>query len=298
MITEEDKDFVYVSGWLKSDYPELYNELIEILNRNNVAHGLLNNTKDYWCRDYMPVQWGENQFAQYQYSPDYLKNKQQFKTDTEKVTSSLYHMEINKCPLIIDGGNMVACEETSSTNGQPKSYIIMTDKVMEENPQYTQPDIESLIKESLGSKQIEIVWLPWKHSDLCGHTDGIVRFVGCNDHGKPIVMTHLSLYGKKHAEQMRSILQDHFEVNELTISEKNNLSWAYINCLQTKDLIIIPGTGNPTTDKEAYEQIKKLYPQYADKIFQIQMKSLISTGGGALNCCTWTIKTSFTNEND
>ena len=30
MITEKDKNFVYVSGWLKSDYPELYNELIEI----------------------------------------------------------------------------------------------------------------------------------------------------------------------------------------------------------------------------------------------------------------------------
>ena len=55
MITEKDKNFVYVSGWLKSDYPELYNELIEILDRNNVTHGLLNNTKDYWCRDYMPV---------------------------------------------------------------------------------------------------------------------------------------------------------------------------------------------------------------------------------------------------
>lgn len=57
MITEQYKDKVYFSKWFKSDYPDIYHNVCNILDENNVAHDTLSLTKDYWCRDYMPVQF-------------------------------------------------------------------------------------------------------------------------------------------------------------------------------------------------------------------------------------------------
>jgi hypothetical protein len=60
-------------------------------------------------------------------------------------------------------------------------------------------------------------------------------------------------------------------------------------------VIIVPGIGDEVTDKEALDQIKGLFPQYEGRIYQVQVKKLIDghpgkdDGGGALNCCTWTI---------
>lgn len=66
---------------------------------------------------------------------------------------------------------------------------------------------------------------------VCGHTDGILRFVGAQKDGKPVVLTNLSVYDDGIATQMRNILMEHFYVIELNLSEYNELSWAYINAL-------------------------------------------------------------------
>lgn len=48
-------------------------------------------TNDYWARDYMPIQLGENEFLKYRYYPDYLvksKNKKDIEClSLEKVDS-------------------------------------------------------------------------------------------------------------------------------------------------------------------------------------------------------------------
>ena len=44
---------------------------------------------------------------------------------------------------------------------------------------------------------------------------------------------------------------EHFYVIELNLSEYNELSWEYINALQTRDVIIVPGIGNTKLDNEA-----------------------------------------------
>lgn len=52
-------------------------------------------------------------------------------------------------------------------------------------------------------------------------------------------------------------------------------------------MIIVPGLGIPT-DKEALQHIKELFPDYQDRIYQVQMPSIVKRGGGALNCLSWT----------
>ena len=139
------------------------------------------------------------------------------------------------------------------------------------------------------SPDLTIVWLPWDKEDTFGHTDGIVRYVGVNKSGKPQVLVNLELYDDKIAQKMHSSLAKHFEVIELKLSKYDELSWAYINSLQTCDFIIIPGLGDEVTDAETLAQYKKLYPEYEDNIYQVQMRDFIAENGGALNCLTWTI---------
>ena len=139
------------------------------------------------------------------------------------------------------------------------------------------------------SPDLTIVWLPWDKEDTFGHTDGIVRYVGINKSGKPRVLVNLELYDDKIAQKMYSSLKQHFEVIELKLSKYDELSWAYINSLQSCDFIIIPGLGDEVTDAETLAQYKELYPEYEGDIYQVQMRDFIAENGGALNCLTWTI---------
>ena len=298
MITEQDKDKICFSKLLCTDYPNIYKDVCEILDANNVAHETLPLTKDYWCRDYMPIQYASNRFSQFVYNPDYLKGKEKYITDVDKVMNKIEdkNFTINHSSLVIDGGNIVVGEIEQPNTYTTKAFIVMTDKVMIENKGLSKKEIESKILDSFKLKEynstigeITIVWLPWDKKDVCGHTDGILRFVGAQKDGKPVVLTNLSVYDDGIATQMRNVLMEYFYVIELKLSEYHELSWAYINALQTRDVIIVPGIGNTKLDNEAMGQFIALYPDYRGRIFQVQMKEFIEKWGGALNCCSWTI---------
>ena len=92
---------------------------------------------------------------------------------------------------------------------------------------------------------------------------------------------------------MYDALREHFDGIERERSEYDDLSWAYINCLQTQDFIIIPGIGNTITDAEALKRYKELFPEYKGHIYQVQMREFIEEHGGALNCLTWTIRENY-----
>jgi agmatine/peptidylarginine deiminase len=65
---------------------------------------------------------------------------------------------------------------------------------------------------------------------------------------------------------------------------------AYINFLQTKDLIIVPAL-NKTEDNEAIKQISLHFQDYAknNRIAKVDITEIVRFEG-ALNCITWTIK--------
>lgn len=289
MITEQYKDCVYFSSLFMKDYPDEYRQIREILKQNKVGCKALRHTKDYWCRDYMPVQQQYNNFVQFRYDPDYLKNDSRFKTDTTSVLNSLHFKPVYEpLPLIMDGGNVVACETGIKTAN--KTYaddnevaIIMTEKIFSENPHFSHEEILNMLHNAF--KETEIILLPWDQEDVCGHTDGLIHNVG---YGK--VLVNLELYSPQIASEMRRILNTTFEVIDLKLSNYHEYSWAYINMLQTRDVIIVPGIGLPQ-DMEALEQIKNLHPDYEDRIYQVNLAPVIKKWNGALNCLTWTVST-------
>ncbi|HOU69243.1 MAG TPA: hypothetical protein PKW49_11830, partial [Paludibacteraceae bacterium] len=173
MKTEKEKNIVYFSDCFKKDYMDIYEEISDILSKNGLDYGTLPKTKDYWCRDFMPVEVAENDFVQFTYDPDYLKHEAKYKTNVQQVLNFgdsclVKNMENTVCPLIVDGGNVVVCherpkhplkhnfrekieEEYVNTGGKTywvntkhkvpicsdtRSVVVMTEKVLHENPKY------------------------------------------------------------------------------------------------------------------------------------------------------------------
>ena len=83
IFTEEKKRYVVFSNLFARHYPELWRELVGIIGGKHI--GALMHTKDYWARDYMPVQVDDFRFAKFVYNPDYLHNQKEYITDVEKV---------------------------------------------------------------------------------------------------------------------------------------------------------------------------------------------------------------------
>ncbi len=248
----------------------------------------------------MPIERRNGSFVQFKYEPDYLKDLEKYRTDADIVikASRLEDLNIKHIPLNVDGGNVVVCEGTSTLitpnniAKKPHNYVIMTDKVLKENPQMRDLNhIDSFLKSEAFGQDTTIVWLPWDEDeeDKCGHTDGIVHFISQDDDGRPSVLANLNWYPDAIAKNMRKSLNKHFNVIDLKLSEHHDKSWAYINFLQTKDIIIVPGLGKKT-DQEALYQIRELYPSYKDRIYMVNIEKIVKRWGGALNCLTWTIK--------
>lgn len=289
IITEKEKSKVVLSSLLERHYPKLKIELWDIIGTYHKGM-TVSHTKDYWVRDFMPIQMDDYVFVKFVYNPDYLQDQKKYITNVDKVMKNCpfaQEYEIIDIPLIIDGGNMVFCK--GKRKGKETQYVVMTKKVFIENLSFGKEQIERLVKCAFLAPDLTIVWLPWDKEDTFGHTDGIVRYVGINKSGKPIVLVNLELYADDIANKMYSALAQHFEVIELKLSKYDELSWAYINSLQTCDFIIVPGLGDEITDAEALVQYKELYPEYENNIYQVQMRDFIVENGGALNCLTWTI---------
>jgi agmatine/peptidylarginine deiminase len=281
VLSEDIKTTVYFSDLLALGYPRLWGRICDAMSAYGYTAGKLTHTKDFWCRDFMPIQVGSNQYVQYIYDPDYLANTRSYKTKQDEAVSNLkdFIPMVTKSNLVIDGGNIVACR-----NNRGESWAIMTDKVFVENPDLSREEITSELETGLGAK---VVWLPWDKEDTCGHTDGIVNFIDGSSE-KPSIMAYFALYPKKIATEMRKRLKEVFDVHELKFSKDEENNWAYVNLLRTKDFILVPGLGTDS-DSEALRQIELLYPNYEGRIHQVNIAPIVEKYGGAFNCLTWTV---------
>lgn len=275
-------EYVFFSENLKRYYPKLYRILIEILSKHKVCHGILKGTADYWCRDYMPVQVCGSSFVQFRYHPDYLEGLRDYETPTDvsiELTKTLLPDSlISVSSIIADGGNFTFGVIKKGQGYTP--VVVMTEKIFIENSGVERKNLVSELEKLFPNH--EFLFLPWDRSDTCGHTDGILHAVGSNK-----VLVNLNVYPDDIAAEMRRILESRFKVIDLELSDYHDMSWAYINIIHTQNVIIVPGLGLPT-DKEAMMHIKKLFPEYKERIYQVLMPSLVRRGGGALNCLSWT----------
>jgi len=275
VMTDGFTNTVYFSELLLQVCPILYQHMAQKLTENGICHFLLKNTKDIWCRDYMPIQIEEKQFVCYKYNPDYLQTKHYLHTITdvrnmEYFISLQQECEIISLDLVIDGGNVVKCGDK----------IVMTDKVFEENTDKSHLDIMTMLENAFRS---EVIMLPWDRDEYFGHSDGIIHYAGNNR----LLITNYQDFNPALAKKYLKILEQHFEVFPLSYNVKRNhqRSWAYINYLQIGRFIFVPQLGI-AEDKQALKQIAAINPNC--KVIGIPSIEAVRKGG-ALNCISWNI---------
>lgn len=280
MIPDIETEIIYFSDLLRTDirFSNTCQQITKILDSLKLPNKYLPNTRDIWVRDYMPIQISTTDFLEYRYDPDYLQGKKyrKIKSYPGFICESI-NLITKKIDVILDGGNLVKSTDC----------VILTDKVIEENKCFYEPNklIERL-KEDF--KVDKVVLVPWdKEEDYLGHADGMMRFIN-ND---TVLMQGFYKYSFK--QKIFKLLEKNrlqWELLKFDVKEEDERSWAYLNFLQTKDLILIPSFGIDE-DEQALDQISKYFPDYKKKemIKQVDLSEIVKEGG-SLNCISWTVK--------
>lgn len=277
MISDKETNTIYFSELLKTDsrFSKTSKKIISTLDDFGAKYKFLPETKDIWARDYMPIQINDNKFIEYRYDPDYLqgnwKGSRDLKTYPDIVCNSI-NLSTEKSDLIMDGGNFVKSSDC----------VILTEKIVKENRLYYSKT--DLIKKIHDTFQVDkTVLIPQDKLDEYGHSDGMIRFID-ND---TVLINH---YYKNDSVMQYRLKQAGLKTEfiDYNVKRKDKRNWAYLNFLQTKDLMLLPKFGIDE-DLQAFEQIENFYPDYKGKIAQVEMTEIVKFGG-ALNCITWTTK--------
>ena len=245
--------------------------IVEQLHHNRMAWGFLPQSASplhVWARDYMPVQVSKDKFVLFRYDPDYLKDYPEYKPDTSAILSEL-GIQVMHSDIILDGGNIISCGDK----------VIMTDKIIKENPHY---DRNTLIDTISSLLEAEIVLIPQDSYEEYGHSDGMVRYMG-NGH---VLLNNYCDVDKALRKRLLSALQPHFDITELHYGTYTDRSWAYLNFLHVGQHLFIPMTDDKLGTK-AVQQIADAFPEC--ECHRIWGCESLVDDGGALNCSTWNI---------
>ena len=272
MICDYQTNKVYLAEGIKG-YPKVAENLLYALYKEGIETEYLPHSKSkkhVWARDYMPIQLEEGRFLKYVYRPDYLKNDKDYIPNYAGMIRKL-GLNCKPTSLVIDGGNVVKWDDA----------VIMTDKVLKENPGYDEYGLRFRLEELF---ETDVVFIPWDRYEMFGHADGMVRFID----RRTVLLNNYIDFDRSLRERILRALDGHFEVKELQYDTPrcSKYSWAYLNFLQVAGRIFVPGLGI-AEDRLAVQQIQRFYPEH--KVMLVPDCLELVRDGGALNCVTWTI---------
>ena len=271
---------IYTSEYLRTTSKTacVAKAIFKALDELHVEHRELKNTKDIWCRDYMPVMISDDgTYSRYEYNPDYLVENEKWRKYITKQQDACRELNLftqTDMKIIFDGGNYVRCG----------NKVIMTDKIFSENPK---KPIHELIQQLRDSLCADIILLPWDMADFCGHADGMVADLG---DGRILLNGCWKKKDEAFHRRLRKILDAHFQVEELPAWDGDEDSWCYLNYLKVPGGILLPCLSenfDSEDDKAAKRYFEKLFSGL--KIIPIYAEPLVKgkDGGGALHCVTW-----------
>lgn len=276
MISDHETSKVYFSNQSTYSFNEELTSLKKILDDCGISWSKVLGTRDYFCRDYMPIQVDKAKLVRFKFKPDYLLNDPEqcmFVTDTNLVfrkNDFLKNYQVIASDIILDGGNLVKC----------KSKVIITDKVFIDNPNVDECELIKQLESLLG---VKVIIVPRYPDEPTGHSDGLVRFIDENT----VLTINLDDEIQPWKDNFLKALNDAgLEVVTLPqLPHESEDNWAYINFLQVKVLIIVPSLHN-ANDKVIQEFYIQTFPAF--KIRMLEAKRILTNGGG-LNCFTWNV---------
>lgn len=164
---------LYFSSILQTNptYKSAADRLFAAFESAGIEYRLLCGTHDIWLRDFMPVQIRDGSYVSFRYEPSYLADIPKLKTNYKQDIASQFSFSITYSDINLDGGNVVISPS--------KEKAIISDRILKENPNYTQAELIKTLEQQLKAQVILIPSLK-KKNDMTGHADGMVRFVNEN----------------------------------------------------------------------------------------------------------------------
>lgn len=263
---------IYLSHLLKSTdkYISAVDRLFTALSANGISHKLLDNTKDIWLRDFMPVKTKSGKYISFRYKPSYLDNYDELRTDfRNEVAPNLALENLVFSDINFDGGNVVFSPS--------KEKVIISDRVYSENPSWHKTELTAKLAKLL---EANVIIIPSLKSDMTGHADGMVRFV---DENTVVANAPLSPFGFE--TKVKKALQNHgIEVLDFPYFDSNSDSaiGCYLNFLETEQAILLP-VFSVDTDNKAVQTAKHIFHK---AIVPVNINE-IAADGGLLNCISW-----------
>ncbi len=241
------------------------------------------NIEDIWIRDFSPVVAGVQ--IKFDYLPDYLST-----TDANFIDNSFekWYQQVGlsygkKSNLILDGGNVV---------GNGKGKIIITDRFLYDNPQFTKNQAKNKLKQLLGATHVAII--KETPGDATGHSDGMLMWADDNTiilHDQPQSVKKQILDELKNSFPNVKIViaADYYE--DETWGGFSSACNIYVNSLVTNQYIYVP-TFNSPHDKKMLDFIqshssKKVVAVAAEKVCFM---------GGSVRCLSWQLDGQFADD--
>lgn len=265
---------LYLSSLLQTNktYKPAADKLSAALDLFYINYKYINNKKDIWLRDFMPVKSRGSRFVSFRYEPQYLKGYSYLRTDFRNEISPLIALPgLVYSDINLDGGNVVFLPS--------KDKAIISDRVFSENPEYKKTKLIAELENLLRAQITIIPSLPMKY-DMTGHADGMIRFVDENT----VIGNRINSINSLE-QNIKSVLsQNNISVIDFPYFESRGKSavGCYLNFLETENVIFLP-VFNVKMDNEALSVAQSLYSK---EIYPVNINE-IAKSGGVLNCISW-----------
>jgi agmatine deiminase len=274
MIADYQTNTVYLADSL--DEQEL-RKFKSFLESQSIIVKIINGTKDYYCRDYMPIQVDETAFVQFVFKPNYFKPKDyKYITNTAAVHLTNDFFKFRYSNIILDGGNVVKW----------KDKVIISDKVYLDNHVQFGGD-EDAIKAQLEKElKCKVIIVPAYPDDDTGHADGMVRFI---DRSAVFINEDSDKDWLDSLEPV--IIENNLKAIPIPctmLEGQKTGDGLYINYLQVGNLVVVPQFGSGHADEAALKILNENLGE-TNKVVPYNAKK-IAENGGILNCATWSIK--------
>lgn len=273
---------LYFSKLLEK-HDSFFKSLLVTLKAHKVSFVILDKTNDIWCRDYMPIQVGKDEFAQFSLTKDYYQRKDEYlRTNPVPIcrdlgiapTVPVYRDK----PIYLDGGNVI--------RGFGKAIIC--DKVFRDND-IPRTKLIDILTEFLRVDQVIII--PQEPEDYTGHADGAVRWLDektvlANDYAGAGSNKRFidRFYGALAGSGLDVLLVPYCPVESKAYNQP--ATGCYINYLQVGEKVFLPKFEDEKNDDLAVERFSEIFGEGN----VITVPSLaVAKLGGVLNCLSWEI---------
>ena len=263
---------LYFSSLLQKipTYKPAADNLFAALDLFDIKYKFIQNTKDIWLRDFMPVQRSDGKYISFRYEPSYLKDDPNLRTDFKKDVSNPFPADqILYSDINLDGGNVVFPPSNRRA--------VISGRIFSENAGKDRAELISELSNVLDAEIIIIESLP---SDMTGHADGMVRFAAENT----VLINRTDFKHGLEQRQARQFKKLGFQVIEFPYYQCGGISaeGTYLNYLETAFHIFLPVFGS-NMDAAAFALASQIFPK---EVVPVEVQSL-SAEGGVLNCISW-----------